>query len=384
MLTRALALVLLSAFSTVTSFYLLLSVVPLYATSLGANGIGAGLATGALMFATVGAELVTPRLVGAFGYRLVFAGGVLLLGVPALAFPGATTLQAILAICVVRGLGFAITVVVGGSLVASLVPAERRGEGLGLLGVVVGVPAIVALPLGVWLAGHVGYVPVFIAGAVTALIGLVSVPVLPGRAPKDEATMGMLAGLRNTALVRPSIVFAATATAAGVIFTFVPLAITHASGNLAALALFAQAVTATASRWWAGHHGDRHGSGRLLIPSVVASAAGLLALVLIDSPVAIILGMLVFGAGFGVAQNASLSLMFERVSPAGYDTVSAIWNLAYDAGLGIGGVAFGVLAAKAGYPSAFAITAVLMLVVLGPAWRDRAASRYHLSMDPPP
>jgi hypothetical protein len=37
-------------------------VVPLYATSVGASGIGAGLATAALMFATVGAELVTPRL----------------------------------------------------------------------------------------------------------------------------------------------------------------------------------------------------------------------------------------------------------------------------------------------------------------------------------
>jgi hypothetical protein len=35
-------------------------VVPLYATSVGASGIGAGLATAALMFATVGAELVTP------------------------------------------------------------------------------------------------------------------------------------------------------------------------------------------------------------------------------------------------------------------------------------------------------------------------------------
>jgi len=82
--------------------------------------------------------------------------------------------------------------------------------------------------------------------------------------------------------------------------------------------------------------------------------------------------MVVFGAGFGVAQNASLILMFERVQPSGYDTASALWNLAYDAGLGVGGAGFGVLVAQTGYSAAFACTAVLMLVALVPALRDRA------------
>ncbi|HET6214425.1 MAG TPA: MFS transporter, partial [Micromonosporaceae bacterium] len=131
-LTRPLVLFLIASFGTAASFYLLLSVVPLYATTVGAGGIGAGMATAALMLATVAAELVTPRLVGRFGYRPVFAVGLLLLGAPALALPAAGNLTAILVVCLVRGLGFAITVVVGSALVATLVPDERRGEGLGL------------------------------------------------------------------------------------------------------------------------------------------------------------------------------------------------------------------------------------------------------------
>ena len=151
------------------SFYLLLSVVPLYV-----GGVGAGFATGALMFATVAAELVTPALLARFGYRRVFAAGMILLGVPALALSNAHGMTAVLAICAVRGIGFAITVVVGSAVVPALVPAERRGEGLGLYGVVVNVPAIIGLPLGVWLAEHVGFPPVFVAGAMTALLGLVA------------------------------------------------------------------------------------------------------------------------------------------------------------------------------------------------------------------
>jgi len=372
-MTRALTLVFVSNFGAAASFYLLLSAVPLYVTSVGAGGIGAGLATGALMLSTVAAELATPRLVARFGYRLVLAAGLLLLGAPALALTASASMAAILAVCVVRGLGFAITVVVGSALVASLVPHERRGEGLGLYGVVVGVPSVVALPLGVWLAGHAGYPPVFVAGAVAALAGLAVVPGLPGRDPRPEHPVGVLAGLRTPALVRPSMVFSATAMAAGVVVTFLPLAVTQASGNLAALALLAQAAAATLTRWWAGRYGDRHGPAGLLMPGVLAAAVGMLALVLTASPAAVVAGMALFGAGFGVTQNASLALMFDRVSTSGYGTVSALWNLAYDAGLGLGAVGFGVLAAQTGYPAAFALTAALMLAALAPAWRDRTA-----------
>jgi hypothetical protein len=49
-------------------------------------------------------------------------------------------MPAILATCAVRGLGIRDHRVVGSALVAELVPSERRGEGLGLYGVVVGVP----------------------------------------------------------------------------------------------------------------------------------------------------------------------------------------------------------------------------------------------------
>jgi predicted MFS family arabinose efflux permease len=366
-MNRALVLVFVSFFGAATSFYLLLSVVPLYATGVGGGGSGAGFATGALMLSTVAAELATPRLIARFGHRLVFAAGLLLLGAPALALAASGSMAAILAVCVVRGMGFGIIVVVGSALVASLVPPERRGEGLGLYGIVAGVPAVVALPLGVWLAGHAGYPPVFVSGAVAALAGLAVVSGLPGRGPKQEQPVGVLAGLRTPALIGPSIVFSATTMAAGVVVTFLPLAVTQASGNLAAAALLAQAAAATLTRWWAGRHGDRHGFAGLLMPGVLAAGVGMLALVLTASPTAVVVGMVLFGAGFGVTQNASLALMFDRVSTSGYGTVSALWNLAYDTGLGLGAAGFGLVTAQTGYPIGFALTAALVLAALVPA-----------------
>ena len=112
-----------------------------------------------------------------------------------------------------------------------------------------------------------------------------------------------------------------------------------------------------------------------MIPGVLLAAIGMSALVFIGSTPAIVGGMVLFGVGFGITQNATLTLMFERVSPSGYDAVSAVWNVGYDAGLGIGAVVFGFVSTHTGYPIAFAVLAAFMLAMLAPAIYDRARPR---------
>ena len=166
----------MSIAGTATSFYLLLSAVPLYARSAGASTGTAGLTTTALSLSTVAAYLVTPRLMARYGVRTVLAAGLLALGVPALVLAVWANITLIMTACIIRGVGFAFICVAGGALTISLIPPQRRGEGRALVGVVSGIPSVAALPLGVWLAGQVGYRPVFAAGGLAALAGLASVP----------------------------------------------------------------------------------------------------------------------------------------------------------------------------------------------------------------
>lgn len=368
--TRPFLLVLAASFAGLTSFYLLLSVVPQYAADSGAGGVGAGLATGALFFATVLAELATPRLIARWGYRTAFGAGLVLLGVPALALRASTSLAAIAAVCALRGVGLALIAVVGSALAGFLPPPERRGEALGLYGVIVGAPAIVALPLGLWLVAHAGYGPTFIAGAVSALVGLAVLPPEPAPAELEPAA-GVLGALRSPGVLPPALAFLTTATASGVVVTFTPLAVPAAAAGDAAIGLLLFAAAGTVFRWWAGRQADRHPARDLLRPSVVIAALGIACLALIDRRAALLLGTTLVGAAFGVAQNASITLMFEAAPRSAYDAVSAIWNLAYDAGLGAGGAGFGVLAAHTGYPAGFVLTAALILAVLAALWRSR-------------
>ena len=379
LISGRLALVLMSSFGALTSFYLLLSVTPMYAMSAGAGSAEAGLVTGSLMLATVLAEFASARLIRRFGYRAVFAAGALLLGGPALALLGPHSVPAIVAVSIARGIGFGLNTVVTGALVATALPPERRGEGIGLAGVVSCVPAIVALPSGVWLADNTGFAVVIAITAVSALAPLAAVPWLAVPAgrhaeadPGEAQSAGLLASLRSGGALRLCLVFAATTVSAGVVAAFLPLA-AGVSGSVAALGLFAQAVASTGSRWQAGRHGDRHGHARLLVPGLLIAAAGMTLLIWVAAPAVLIAGMALFGIGFGIIQNVTFTLLIDRAPVTGYGTASALWNLAYDAGYGAGPAVFGVFVACTGYPVAFALTGMLMLAALLPAMRDRHA-----------
>jgi MFS family permease len=372
LLTAALARVLAASFGALSSFYLLLSVTPMLTTSAGS----AGIVTGVLMFGGVLAELATPRLMARLGVRRVLAIGLVLLGAPSLLLIASDQLAVIVAVCAVRGLGFGLTVVASGSLVVSLVPAERRGEGLGIFGVVASAPGIVALPAGVWLAGHVGYPLVFALAAVAALGGLAA-QIGSRRPSEDDASAdepsGLLDGLRSGSQMRLALAFVATTVAAGIVVAFLPLAgVSSAAG---AAALLVQAVTATVGRWAAGRYGDRKGHRRLLVPGLVTTALGMALLAGAANPVSLMAGAALFGAGFGAVQCVTLAMMIERVDRSGYGMVNAVWNLAYDLGYGAGPVAFGAVVGRTGYPVAFALTGVLVLTALVPALRDRPRSR---------
>jgi MFS family permease len=367
LLSLPLALTFLAEFTSLTSFFLLLSVLPMLAAAAGASSSGAGLITGSLLLGTVIAEAVAAAGIRRFGYRAVLAAGAVLLGAPALALLPREPQAVMMSVSFVRGLGFGLCGVATGALAATLLPPGRRGEGLGLLGLVSGVPAVVALPAGVWLAGHHLAPAVAAMAAVAGLLPLATIRWLPGRGEAHSTPPAARTRRARGAALRIPMIFAACTIAAGVLDSFLPLA-KGVSSNLCSAALLVQAITATLSRWRAGRYGDRHGHARLLIPALIVAALGMAAMMWLASPALIFASMVLFGAGFGVIENATFALLIERLPEA---KASTLWNFAYDAGYGAGPAAFGLLAARAGYPATFALTGILVLAVLPAALRER-------------
>jgi predicted MFS family arabinose efflux permease len=181
-----------------------------------------------------------------------------------------------------------------------------------------------------------------------------------------------MAELRQPSILRPTIVFGLSTFGIGLLVTYLALAVPEDARQVAAIALFVQAVCTSAARWAVGRLGDRVGSERLLWPSMLLCAIGMLGIVATANPAAVIGGMAVFGFGLGGAQNASLATMFERAPEGRAAQVSVVWNLAYDAGMGVGAVGFGLVSNALGYPWGFALVAAVLFLAVPLAWRDSA------------
>ncbi len=362
-MNRPMILTLLASLFTMVGFYLLLSVVPLYAEEAGGGSSGAGLATAVFMLSTVLAQVWMPRILACFGYRVVLAAGLLLLGLPAFLYGLLGEVPAILAVTLVRGAGFGVAIVALAALVAELAPPGRRGEALGLYGVVLTLPSVFCAALGLWLVESIGYAPVFLSGASAPLLGFVAALTISAPERRGErGAAGFLSGLSRGPLLRIFLLFASCTAASGVVVTFLPLAAPGPGLFSAATALLLLGVSSTFFRWWSGRFGDRRDPRLLLAPGLLLAALGMAVLSL--DGLALLGGALLFGAGFGTLQNASLLLTMERVSKAEYGLGSTLWNVAFDAGTGAGAFVFGFVVGAAGFSLAFYLCAGLLVAAL--------------------
>ena len=344
------------------SFYLLLSAIPAHAATLG-GASAAGLSTGALMGATIIGELAAPRLIISMGRARALAGALLMMALPCLA-TFSTSLALVLATCAARGLGLGVLLVAACGLAARLAPPARRAEALGAFGVASAIPSIVAVPLGPSALASLGAGQTGTIAAMLALAALLTIAWLPADAqtPTDAAYSHSLPAVRI--LGWPLMTLALGAIVIGAAVTFLPLAHPELSRTMIMAALLLQGLASACARWAAGRPIDRHGPFVALIGAAALSIAGLVCLAAPGAP-AVLAGMTISGVAFGLAQSASLSRLLADASPAQADTVGALWNGTYDAGLGLGGVALGGLAALLGYPASFVVASLSLTIVAG-------------------
>ncbi|GLU48537.1 MFS transporter [Nocardiopsis ansamitocini] len=376
--SRAFRLLLLATVASFSGYAMLLPLVPLWAVRGGAGEIGAGATTAVFMLTTVAMQLGMPWLLARGGYRWTFVTGSLLLGLPTALVGLSFDLVPLLVVAAVRGVGFGMVTVVGSALAARLVPPGQIGRAAGYYGMAVGAPLLVVLPAGVWLSLNVGFWVPFLAATLAPLLGAVAAAAirLDVRGDADRAGRdGQRADGRTVlrlwgTLAAPLVAMLVLAVASSAVVTFlaIPLA---AAPWVATAGLLGYSAAVLVGRWAAGLANDRGPGRSLLVAGALGASSGMILLAWALWPAGqgwsgpgavavtlVIVGAVLFGAGFGGVQNETMVLMFRRSGPAEYGTASAAWNIGFDAGTGVGALGLGVVAQTLGYGPAFAVAAV--------------------------
>ncbi len=369
-------------FAGFSGYAVLLPVAPLWAVHGGANAAGSGLVNGLLLTFTVLTQLLVPGSLRRFGWGPVLVTGLIMLGVPAVAYAATDALAPVLALSAARGIGFGIITVTGSAAVAQLVNPVRRGEAIGAYGLAIALPNLVLLPLGPWIAEHIGFWVIFVIsgapllGVPAALRLAAAIPDSGRAAPATSATRTADVEPQRTAylrLIRPMLLLLAVTLAGGAIITFAPQMVSAAW--ITTLGLFVMGLVAAFTRWRVGTLADRHGAEPFIWPLIVVTAVGMIlaAWSVVDQEqtrVAVFLiGMAVVGTAYGALQNFTLVMAFGAVSRPHHNLASAIWNVGFDAGTGLGSVAVGAIALQSSFTVALCVAAGLSLATLPVALR---------------
>lgn len=404
------------------AFSLMLPVAPLAVLDAGGGASLAGATTAAFMGVTVLTQLATSRAIDAVGYRVVMMVSAAFLGLPALAQLLSENPWVILGISAVRGVGFGTLVVTQYALAARLVPASALGRVSGAVGVAGGAAQMVGLPLGLAIASSwAGFAGVYVLTAAVGLAGAALCLIIPNPAsggvepplgekesplaenkpplaenkPPSEGVKTPLAGEDSAPkastsnakwgrLLVPALALSSVSMGYGAVSSFLPAAARDldpaAGAAIAGVLLSLVGGAQMVSRYGAGVSADRtQRAGFLLLPGLVVAGVGIAGTwwVLVGhEPVWWLVPlMLAFGAGFGVVQNEALLVLFSRVPRAGITRASTAWNVAFDAGTGVGSLLLGAVAGAIGFGGAFLVGAGLVAAGFALVSAEHAAFR---------
>lgn len=350
----------LIAFAAMAGGFLLFPTAPLRLTELGAPTAAAGLFLTLLTFGSALSAAWTGSIGDLLGRRRVLtAAGLLLAGFAALyAVIGAWWLLPALAL--VHGVVWSALLTGGSAEATTVIPAERRAEGIGWFGMASTLAIMLAPVVGLWLeARDWRWLCAAVVVLDLAVAGLArSIPASPPPPPGWWRRLSPRQAIEWRVL-RSSSVLLLVSFGYGGVTSFVPLLAEEREIEPKGIFFAAFALSILVLRPALGSLVDRVGAHRAVPPSIVLAAAGLALVPFQYDAAGLAVAGLVFGAGFSTLYPAFSSLMLSRVAPERHGATFGAMLAAFDIGIGSGSLVFGPVVAHAGARAAFLGSAVL-------------------------
>lgn len=401
---------LISVFCAFGGWSLLLPVIPLAVIQNGGSNSLAGLSTGIFMAATVCTQAFTPWAIRRLGFPPIMMFAALMLGLPALVYIADMSTVPLLAVAILRGIGFGAVTVAEAALIAELVPPRLVGNSSAALGVSVGVSQLISFPLGLWVYSTFGGTAVFTLAALYAVVGAIcglwipakrragrtvssdspslpSTDATPSASPAAAAEDTQTAATWKLAAV-PGLAIGGIATGFAAFSTFLAPAAEDidlaVAGLISAAGLSVLGGFQMLGRVIAGRHASNTGeAGSMAALGLACGIAGVLIAggMIIAEPQGVVLCIVaflstcVFGFGFGIVQNEALLMLFERLPRSKSTQASALWNMTFDTGTGLGAVVLGVVASALAYQGAFFAAGFIVLVAFLAVIADRVVGK---------
>lgn len=344
-----------------TGFYLLLPTLPLYIKHLGGSETQVGLAAGAFTLTAVVFRPMVGGLVDRYGRRAFYIWGLIFFVLSMYLYDWVGSILLLLALRILHGASWAFSTTSIGTVITDLIPASRRGEGMGWYGMAMTVAMAIGPMLGTYIVSGYSFRTLFLVATGLSLIAFILAYMT--RAPYQAKPSAGRIQLVEKSVLPVTVAIFFLAVAYGGITTFLPLFAESIRVNPGTFFLV-YAVALTLIRPFAGKLSDRFGEAAVIIPSLVVTAGALIVLSLSSGLPGLVTAAILYGIGFGSAQPA-LQAATLRIAPEDRrGAANASFMTAFDLGIGLGAILLGLVSERIGYAYLFTVTAVSVVVSL--------------------
>jgi MFS family permease len=348
------------SFTVFLSAFQLLPVAPYRILALGGSAAVAGLFLGFLTYSSAVSAPLTGSLADRLGARRILMTASAALALFSLIYAVLPSYPLMLGLVLIHGVFWSGLLSASASYVSSLVPAERRAEGMGYWGLSTVFAVAVAPSIGLWVYGRGGWMAMCVEAAVLNGVMFGIAWALPRDAVREAPAVPLtFRSLVEWRVLLVSFALFLYAFGYGALTSFVALYADANGVTPRALYFTVFSLTILATRPFIGRAADRVGYRRVFLPCVALIALALGLLTVSGHRTMLVTSAVLFGVGFGSAYPVFLGhvLRYVDVNRRGAAFGSIIGM--FDTGIGTGSIAMGWIVERFGYRHGWATAAVL-------------------------
>ena len=367
--TRNFILVSAINFQLVLTFYLLVVVIVGYAVAeLGATTAQAGLISGLFIVGTLVGRLLVGKFLERFGRKTTLivglTGFLLFSGLYFIPFG----VSMLLFVRFMHGFMMGMASTVLGTIIAQILPASRRGEGIGYYSMSSTLGTAIGPFLAIWMMLNVGYQSIFVVSTVIAVCCLVvawliQVPDIPKTNKAVETVVAAKKPNWFSQFVEPN------AVPISLIMLFASICY---SGVLSFINFYAKeinlvetasffflmyAIAILISRPFTGPLMDRKGENIIIYPAFIIMGIALILLSITHSSWMLLLCAGLLGLGYGNIQSVCQTIAVKSAPLERMGFATSTFFIFLDAGLGFGPYFIGMLLDYIGYEQLYLYSA---------------------------
>ena len=355
-------------------YFLLLVTIAKYAVSeFKVSTSTAGLASSIFIIGSLFGRLAGGRFIGQLGGKKTLFYGLIFFLITTLLYFSAFNITLLLIYRLLQGVAVGLVGTATGTIIAQILPANRRGEGIGYFSL----SAILATAVGPYiglllLQNFEGFNVIFIFNAILAIIVVLMFflvkfpeslvkPTQSGKATEEQT--GFLSKFIETRAVPISLIALFVGLAYSGILSF--MSFYTAEINLEKIGSYfflIYAAVVIISRPVTGKLLDARGANIIIYPCLVIFAVGMYLFSSATTSIIFVISAILIGIGYGNFTSVSQAVAVKSTPRERMGLATSTFFILYDIGLGFGPFVLGKLVPSIGYRSIFEWMVVVIVI----------------------